>query len=258
LATQKSWPGVTGAWLDAALLFLLTALLIKPLFKLDYLDNWSSIEGTFVSDSRFLRDHLPHPGWQPLWYCGTRFDYIYPPAIRYGPALISRYAHVSVARGHHFYTAVLYALGIVAVYWLFRAGSGSRGGALLAAAGVALISPSFVLMKEVRLDSIFWVPQRLHTLMAYGEGPHISAVCILPAVLAAGLESAAWLAPWMVRTGGAARCGAGFAQFLRRHRAGDLFPDSGLVGMDRRVRSHGVAPRRRESPRWRMDCARCG
>ncbi|HEV8145364.1 MAG TPA: hypothetical protein VGP79_03245 [Bryobacteraceae bacterium] len=202
-----AWPrkilaGRHSAWLDAALLFVLTALLIKPLFKLDYLDNWSSIEGTFVSDSRFLRDHLPHPGWQPLWYCGTRFDYIYPPAIRYGPALISRYAHVSVARGHHFYTALLYALGIVAVYWLFRAGSGSRGGALLAAAGVALVSPSFLLMKEVRLDSIFWVPQRLHTLMAYGEGPHISAVCILPAVLAAAWKALhRWHPGWFALAG---------------------------------------------------------
>jgi hypothetical protein len=192
-----------SAWLDAALLLLLTFFLIKPIFTVEYLDNWSSIEGTFVSDARMLRDHLPHPGWQPLWYCGTRFDYIYPPAIRYGPALVSKFARVSAARAHHIYTGVLYALGIVAVYWLVRSGSGSRGGALLAAAAVALLSPSFLIIKEIRLDSIFWVPQRLHTLMAYGEGPHISAVCILPAALAASWRALRkWHPGWFALAGG--------------------------------------------------------
>jgi hypothetical protein len=167
----------------------MTCVLILPLFKLDYLDNWPSIEGTFVGDARILRDHLPHPGWQPLWYCGTRFDYIYPPLIRYGPALVSKYFRVSVARAHHIYTGILYAFGIVAVYWLVRSGSGSRGGGILAAIAVALLSPSFLLIPEIRLDSGFWVPQRLHSLMAYGEGPHISAVCILPAALAAAYQA---------------------------------------------------------------------
>ncbi len=194
--------GRHSAWLDAVLLFLLTCVLIQPLFKVDYLDNWPSIEGTFVSDSRMLSTNLPHPGWQPLWYCGTRFDYIYPPAIRYGPALIARFAHVSAARAHHVYTAILYALGIVGVYWLFRVGSESRGGAILAAASVALLSPSFLLIPEIRLDSVFWVPQRLHTMTAYGEGPHVSAVCILPAALAAAWRALdRWRPGWFALAG---------------------------------------------------------
>ncbi len=74
-------------------------------------------------------------------------------------------------------------LGIV--YWLVRAGSGSRIGALLASLGSALVSPSFLLLRVPRHDSGFWVPQRLHVLMTYGEGPHISALAVLPAALAA-------------------------------------------------------------------------
>ena len=173
-------------WLaDSFLILVLTTILIWPLFRLKYMDNWPSIESTFISDARMLGEHLPHPGWQPLWYCGTRYDYIYPPALRYGPALIAKAARLTPARAYHLYTAFFYVFGILAVYWLVRIGSESRMAALLAAAASALLSPSFALLREIRHDSSFWVPQRLHVLMLYGEGPHISAVSVLPAALAA-------------------------------------------------------------------------
>src|SRR4051794_16490537 len=107
---------------DSLLLLVLTSLLIAPLFRLEYLDNWPSIESTFIADARMLSQNLPHPGWQPLWYCGTRTDYIYPPALRYGTALVSKFGHVSPARAYHLYTAFFYVLGIVGVYWMVRIG----------------------------------------------------------------------------------------------------------------------------------------
>jgi hypothetical protein len=72
-----------GALKDS-LLVLFFPILIGPLFRLKYMENWRSIESTFISDARMLDEHLPHPGWQPRWHCGTRFDYDYPPALRYG------------------------------------------------------------------------------------------------------------------------------------------------------------------------------
>src|SRR5579863_1252942 len=129
--------------LDSLILACLSIILIGPLFRLKYLDNWPSIESTFIAEARMIADHLPHPGWQPLWYCGTRFDYIYPPALRYGTALIAKFAGVSTARAYHFYIGVFYVSGITAVYWLVRIGKRSCGAAWLAAAWVALLSPSF-------------------------------------------------------------------------------------------------------------------
>jgi hypothetical protein len=175
--------------IDSLLLACLVCILIKPLFSLVYLDNWPSIESTFIADARMLLAHLPHPGWQPLWYCGTRTDYIYPPALRYGTVLISLIGRVAPARAYHLYTAIFYVLGIVAVYWLVRIGSRSRASALLASLATALLSPSFLLLRNIRRDSGYWVPQRLHVLMAYGEGPHVAALAILPLALAA-----AWVA----------------------------------------------------------------
>src|SRR5450432_364348 len=150
------------ALIDSGLIFLFTCVLIGPLFKVEYLDNWGSIESTFIADARMLRDHLPHPAWQPLWYCGTRFDYIYPPALRYGTALLSLAAGISTARAYHLYTGFFYALGISGVYWLAYAATRSRAQAWLASLFTALSSPSLLLMQNLHHDSPAWVPQRLH------------------------------------------------------------------------------------------------
>jgi hypothetical protein len=170
---------------DTIALLLLASALIAPLFHLGYLDNWPSIESTFIADARLLAANLPHPGWQPFWYCGTRFDYIYPPALRYGTALISLVGSIPTARAYHIYTALLYILGPVSCYWLVLIGSKSRVTAWISAVAVALCSPSLILVRTLGNDSSWMVPQRLHVLISYGEGPHISALSILPAALAA-------------------------------------------------------------------------
>jgi hypothetical protein len=170
--------------LDFFLVFLFTAVLIKPYFKAKYTDKWSSIESTFIADARFLSAHWPHPQWQPLWYAGTRFDYIYPPALRYGTAAISKVTGFWPVKAYHFYVATLYCLGIAGVYLLLRIGMGSRGAAYLGAAMTATMSPIFLFMPRFRGDAWMWQPQRLGVLVKYGEGPHMSALALIPIALA--------------------------------------------------------------------------
>jgi hypothetical protein len=169
--------------LDALLIFILTGVLIKPLFKVKYSDKWGSIS-TFIADARFLKDHWPHPGWQPLWYTGTRFDYVYPPALRYGSAALARWFPILPVRGYHIYIGLNYCIGIVGVYLLVRILSRSRGAGWLAAAATALVSPSFLFLPNIRADAWLWQPQRLGVLVKYGEGPHMSALAWLPIALA--------------------------------------------------------------------------
>lgn len=179
--------------LHFALVLLVAMVLIWPLFKTKYLENWTSIDATFIADARYLSENWPHPGWQPLWYGGTRFDYIYPPALRYGSAALSKYAGVTPARGYHLYTAILYVLGIAGVWLFVWVATQSRVRAWLATAGVALLSPSFLFMAHIRGDVMPYMPQRFNVLLRYGEGPHMSALAILPFVFAA-----AW---WGLRKG---------------------------------------------------------
>jgi hypothetical protein len=184
--------------LDFLIVFLFTAMLIRPYFKAKYTDKWASIESTFIADARFLVEHWPHPQWQPLWYAGTRFDYIYPPALRYGTAAISKVTGFWPVKAYHFYISLLYALGIAGVYLLMRVGTGSRGAAYLGAVATSLMSPIFVFMPRFRGDAWMRQPQRLGVLVKYGEGPHMSALALIPIALAF-----TWLAlekrrPWAV------------------------------------------------------------
>jgi hypothetical protein len=199
--------------LDFFLVFLFTAILIRPYFKAKYTDKWASIESTFIADARFLVQHWPHPQWQPLWYAGTRFDYIYPPALRYGTALVSKVTGFWPVKAYHFYTALLYAIGIAGVYLLIRIGSKSRGCAWLGAVSTALMSPIFLFMPRFRGDAWKLQPQRLGVLVKYGEGPHMSALALIPIALAF-----TWLAlekkrPWAVALAGVFAAGVASNNF---------------------------------------------
>jgi hypothetical protein len=184
---------------DFLLLFVLAAILVAPVFKLKYgLYTWSSIESTFISDARFIMDHGPNPIWQPLWYMGTRFDYVYPPALRYGTAGVAKLLGVIPSKGYHIYVAFFYCFGIAGVYLFTRIASRSRSSGLLAAIATLLVSPAFLFMKDMRNDSIDHMPQRLWALMRYGEGPHITSLAWIGFALAFG-----WLAlerwrPWCI------------------------------------------------------------
>jgi hypothetical protein len=170
--------------LDCLLLFLGCAILVRPYFTRKYTNQWPSIESTFIADAHFLMGHWPHPQWQPLWYAGTRFDYIYPPALRYGTAIVAKITGYWPVKAYHFYTIFFYCLGTVGAYLLWRAAGRARGAAFLAAAATVMMSPSLIFMKNMRADSGPLVPVRLGALLRYGEGPHITSVSLLPFALA--------------------------------------------------------------------------
>ena len=170
--------------LDFCLVFLYTAMLIRPYFKAEYEDKWQSIESTFISDARFLVQHWPHPQWQPLWYTGTRFDYVYPPGLRYGTAAVAKATGFPPAKAYHFYVSFFYALGIAGIYLLMRVGTNSRADAWLGAVAASLMSPIFLFMPRFRGDAWMLQPQRLGVLVKYGEGPHMSALALIPIALA--------------------------------------------------------------------------
>ncbi len=169
-----------GKLLDLLLVFLFAAVLVKPLFQAKYLNRWDSIESTFIADGRFLSAHLPHPQWQALWYCGTRYDYLYPPVIRYGTAFFTRF-FVPV-KAYHVFTALLYCFSCVGVYLLVWIGSRSRAAASLSSVASVLVSPVYLVTPVVwRSEALS--PWHLWILTRYGEGPHVSSLALLPFAL---------------------------------------------------------------------------
>lgn len=177
MTERKSWA------LDMFLIAAVAAAMIWPIFKTKYYDNWMTIDSTFIADGHYLSENLPHPGWQPLWYGGTRFDYVYPPAIRYGTAVIAKLTGVVAGKAYHIYTGFFYSLGIAFIYFLVRIGSGSRLYGWAAALAAATVSPALIFMLHIRADVYPMFAQRLSALVRYGEGPHMTAFAILPLAL---------------------------------------------------------------------------
>lgn len=177
---------------DALLIFLIAAGLVWPLLtSTTYLDHWESIAGAFIGDAHYLAENWPHTQWYPLWYGGTRFDYVYPPALRYGTAGLSLLLDASTARTYHLYTAFFYCFGIAGVYVFVRIVSGSRSMAWFAALATVLLSPAYLFLDYIQAyaDGYFRAPQRLIALLRWGEGPHTSALALVMPALAASYRA---------------------------------------------------------------------
>ena len=165
----------------AAFLFALNAYITLPLFHTDYTRQMGSIEAAYIGLARYASQHWNDMGWFPLWYGGIPYPDTYPPLLHWLCALAITLTGVSPGLAHHFVSATMYSLGPAFLFWMAWRLCGNRACAFAAALGYSLISPACLLVKEVRFDAGgFFAARRLHTLVIYGEGPHITSICLLP------------------------------------------------------------------------------
>jgi len=156
------------------------------LLKIEYINQFSSVEGYFIAIARYISGHWGDLSWFPLWHCGMPFADTYVPLLHLVVAATASLGHVSAARAYHGAIGVTYALGAPALYWMAVRLGAPRGAALLSALGYSLFSPSALLMADVARDlGGLWYGRRLQVMTVYGEGPHVTAMTLLPlAVLA--------------------------------------------------------------------------
>jgi hypothetical protein len=174
---------------DAAAFVLLTALNLAicwRLFKVEYTDHFSSIEGSFIAIARYLSRHWGDASWWPLWHCGMPYQDTYVPLLHAVVAAVAWLGHLSAARAYHGVVGVTYALGAVTLYFMASHLGVRRQAAFLAALVYSLFSPSVFLMPGVKGDvGGIWFARRLQVLTVYGEGPHVTAMTLLPLVILA-------------------------------------------------------------------------
>jgi len=177
-------------------LFAVNAYICRELFWVDITKQTGSIEGAFISFSRWLRDHADWK-WFPMWVTGTPVRQVYNPLLNVSVAELSRLAHWTPEHAYHFLTAVIYCLGPVTLFWLCYRVTYRLGFALLAGSLYSLISPSTLLFSAFRIDAGGWlVAKRLETLVVYGEGPHLTALAMIPLVIWI-LDEAASARKWL-------------------------------------------------------------
>ncbi len=182
---------VTRSNLSAVL--VLTALNLSiswRLLKIEYTNAFSSVEGYFIAIARYISGHWGDFSWFPLWHCGMPYQDTYVPLLHMVVAATAGLGHIPAARAYHGVVGVTYALGAPALYWMAVRLGAPRGAAFLSALFYSLFSPSALLMADVARDlGGLWFSRRLQVLTVYGEGPHITAMTLLPVVILA-LENA--------------------------------------------------------------------
>jgi len=163
------------------LLFGVNAYIVHRLFALEYTAHLESNEGSFMAISRYMAAHPFDMMWWPFWDCGLPFQNTYFPLLHMLVAAFAKLAGCSVALSFHAVCAFFYCLGPMAVFLLAWKMSERAGYAFFAALLYSLVSPSSWLVPAIAADVHgLRNPRRLQILAYYGEGPHVSAVALLP------------------------------------------------------------------------------
>jgi len=168
-------------------LFLMNVWLNWPLFMPGDLPFPGSIERGYVGMARFVAEQ-PNPwGWNPLPYCGLPTQFMYVPGLPYVSALFIRLLpHASPDTIYRIIVSLATCLGPVTLFLFAVYFTRSRKWAFATALAYSLISPSYALFPAVETDRGFaQLPWRIQVLAKYGEGPHNTALTMLPLALLA-------------------------------------------------------------------------
>lgn len=176
---------VLATWLLGLAILLLNFWLIYPLFTGEFSQFMQSIEVSYVTMARFIKNLA---GWNPLWYLGYPLYLFYTPLLPFLEVLIHQVVPaISLARAYRLITAFSYCLVPVSLYIFVLRLSKKRSAALVAAVAFSILPSINYLVGEVRAigDSFSLAPWRLVILTLYGEGPHtMSQVFLLLAAAA--------------------------------------------------------------------------
>lgn len=165
----------------ALILFACNAYVSLRVFGLEYSHRMDSIEGAYIGISRHILASFPDLSWWPAWYGGIPFQNSYPPLLHYLVALYAAVTSASVPHAHHIITALFYCLGPVFAFLMMDRLSGRVFPSFCAALLYTAVSPAALLVRKIAGDMGHPLrPRRLGTLIAYGDGPHLAALALIP------------------------------------------------------------------------------
>lgn len=176
-------PGTAITALCMLGVFLLNAFLCHELFHREFTERMESIESSYMSVSRWAMDHTER-GWFPVWFNGMPFRNVYNPGLPLTVATVARAAGWTAQHSYHFLTALEYCLGPITLFWLCWRVTRSRGFGVTAALLYSLFSPACLFGPLIRADTAHLLTaRRFLILVHYGEGPHTTAVMMVPLVI---------------------------------------------------------------------------
>jgi hypothetical protein len=183
------WQARMGRWsplLAALSIFALNAWICRELFGVRFSRHMESIEGGYMTISRWAMAHWSDLSWFPFWFGGMPFRSVYQPGLHLSVAALATVARLTPERAYHVLTAIAYCAGPFTLFvlcygltkrWIFASISG-----LL----YSLVSPVWLLSAAIRSDTGDWGPNRRYQILIhYGEGPHTAALALIPLAILA-------------------------------------------------------------------------
>ena len=105
----------------------------------------------------------------------------YVPLLHLTVAWVATALKMSAAHAYHTVTGLTYSLGAATLYLMARKTGAARAAALSAGLAFSLFSPSALMFPEIGADlGNPLAGRRLQVMTVYGEGPHITAIAMLP------------------------------------------------------------------------------
>jgi hypothetical protein len=173
----RTWACLVG-------ILALNVYVCHNLFRTEFTQETVSVDLAFMAFSRWLADHWNDSSWFPMWMMGTPARQVYNPLLHHTVAFLSRMAGWTAPHAYHFVTAATYSLGPVTLFLFCYRLTLRHGYALLTALIYSLISPSAFLATRFLIDNgRLFNPRRFQTLVHYGEGPHVTALMLIPLAL---------------------------------------------------------------------------
>jgi hypothetical protein len=164
----------------AAGLFAINLYVCRELIWIEYLNQMGSIEAAFISLARYISRHASDLTWFPLWYGGIPYQDTYPPLLHWIVATSASIFHQSPAHSYHIITALFYCIGPVTLFLLCVSLSGSCSYSFFVGLTYSVLSPAAFAVSEIRHEIGLLRPRRLQALVAWGEGPHVAGLALLP------------------------------------------------------------------------------
>jgi hypothetical protein len=161
-------------------LFALNAAICWRLFGIEYLDDFQSNEGSWITFATFLRQYWPHVSWFPWFDAGMPFENTYLPGVSGIVALFSLIGRCSPAHAFHFVAALTYSLGPVTLFLFAHAVSMRIVPSAWVAALWSVLSPSIMFPSFLHEMGTPFGIRRLRDIVYWGDTPHNVAICLLP------------------------------------------------------------------------------
>src|SRR5450631_419034 len=121
--------------------FVINAYICHELFIRSYIPAMGSVEGSFISISRYAMENSGDLGWCPLWFNGMPWHNIYQPGLHVSVAAIAKAFQLEPALVYHCLTALFYCLGPVTLFWAAYVLSAEMEASLVVGVLYSLFSP---------------------------------------------------------------------------------------------------------------------